>query len=567
MAGSSVVPWYRTGAISLTNASPTATGTGGPLWTLFVDSGDAILVNGELLEVDEVVSDTEITLAQNWTGSTVVDQPYAAIKTSINWHKVSEVRGRITEMLARVNKASYLHIVSGTPSEDLGAVDHIALDPDTGQYYVKTIDGWEARGSLAGAVDAASGHADRAETAADEAEASAASVAADKIEWKGPYSDVTAYDPRDAVSYDGSSFVARITTTGNEPPDSAAVLTGTVQNTWWDLMAATSPGTPGDTGSQGEKGWSPELAVVEDGARRVLQVVDWHGGAGVEPASGEYIGLTGLTSVIGDAVDIRGSTGLQGIQGIPGDAGDTGWSPEFAVVTDGERRVLQVDDWAGGEGTPPATGDYVGPDGLTAVLAEAVDIRGAVGAAGADGDTGEKGWSPIFELVSDSARRVLRLDSWTGGEGSSPAVGTYVGPSGMVATAAEAVDLRGATGVQGDKGWSPNLALESDGARRVAKVTAWTGGAGSPPASGSYIGPLGLVATAAEATDLRGPAGAGTGDVVSDGTITAGHFAVFVSDDVIEDGGEPAEVATSGDYQDLINTPPDPVAMALVFGS
>ena len=63
--------------------------------------------------------------------------------------------------------------------------------------------------------------------------------------------------------------------------------------------------------------------------------------------------------------------------------GDKGWSPVFAVVTDSARRVLQVADWQGGEGTKPAIGLYVGATGLTAVLASAVDIRGAQGASGA----------------------------------------------------------------------------------------------------------------------------------------------------------------------------------------
>ena len=68
----------------------------------------------------------------------------------------------------------------------------------------------------------------------------------------------------------------------------------------------------------------------------------------------------------------------------PGSSGDgnDGWSPILAVVSDSERRVLRVSDWTGGEGTKPATGQYVGPTGLVATAAEAVDIRGATGAAG-----------------------------------------------------------------------------------------------------------------------------------------------------------------------------------------
>lgn len=61
--------------------------------------------------------------------------------------------------------------------------------------------------------------------------------------------------------------------------------------------------------------------------------------------------------------------------------GANGWSPVLAVVADGTRRVLQIADWVGGEGDKPATGEFVGPTGLVATAAEAVDIRGPEGPA------------------------------------------------------------------------------------------------------------------------------------------------------------------------------------------
>lgn len=61
-----------------------------------------------------------------------------------------------------------------------------------------------------------------------------------------------------------------------------------------------------------------------------------------------------------------------------------GWSPLLAIHTDGARSVLTVADWVGGPPgtTKPPIGSYVGPDGLTSVLAEAVNIRGSAGADG-----------------------------------------------------------------------------------------------------------------------------------------------------------------------------------------
>ena len=68
-------------------------------------------------------------------------------------------------------------------------------------------------------------------------------------------------------------------------------------------------GRRGRTGPQGEKGWSPVYAGVEDGDRRVFQVSDWVGGAGDKPATGAYVGASGLTSVLADATDFRGEAG------------------------------------------------------------------------------------------------------------------------------------------------------------------------------------------------------------------------------------------------------------------
>lgn len=64
-------------------------------------------------------------------------------------------------------------------------------------------------------------------------------------------------------------------------------------------------------GAQGDKGWAPVFAVVNDTTRRVLQLVDYVGGAGTEPTANlnEYVGATGYTATIGSGVDIRGPAG------------------------------------------------------------------------------------------------------------------------------------------------------------------------------------------------------------------------------------------------------------------
>lgn len=75
-------------------------------------------------------------------------------------------------------------------------------------------------------------------------------------------------------------------------------------------------GVQGPQGAAGTNGWSPILANVSDGERRVLRLVDWTGGTGTKPEvpTDNYIGPTGFTNLAG-ATDIRGATGATGATG------------------------------------------------------------------------------------------------------------------------------------------------------------------------------------------------------------------------------------------------------------
>jgi hypothetical protein len=69
--------------------------------------------------------------------------------------------------------------------------------------------------------------------------------------------------------------------------------------------------------------------------------------------------------------------------------------------------------------------------------------------------------------------------------------------------------------IPGPAAWIPVYANVADGARRVQQVADWFGGDGVKPATGQYLGPSGFVATAAEATDIRGAGGSGSGDMLA----------------------------------------------------
>ena len=98
-------------------------------------------------------------------------------------------------------------------------------------------------------------------------------------------------------------------------------------------------------------------------------------------------------------------------------------------------------------------------------------------------------------------------------------------------------------GDAGDTGWSPELALETDGSRRVLKIVDWQGGSGSEPAVDKYIGATGLEDVIGDGVDVRGPAGspgAGSGDYVSESSVTADHVPIFGTDPEtqLKDSGE-----------------------------
>ena len=93
---------------------------------------------------------------------------------------------------------------------------------------------------------------------------------------------------------------------------------GTV-NEWLESLK----GANGANGAAGTNGWTPILAVVPDGDRRVIAVTSWTGGTGVAPNTG-YYGASGIVPNINNAVDIRGIQGVQGLAGQDGAKGDQG---------------------------------------------------------------------------------------------------------------------------------------------------------------------------------------------------------------------------------------------------
>lgn len=60
-----------------------------------------------------------------------------------------------------------------------------------------------------------------------------------------------------------------------------------------------------------------------------------------------------------------------------------------------------------------------------------------------------RGWSPILANVIDGERVVQQVIDWTGGNGSKPAAGQYIGVNGFVEDIADATDIKGEQGADG----------------------------------------------------------------------------------------------------------------------
>ena len=244
-----------------------------------------------------------------------------------------------------------------------------------------------------------------------------------------------------------------------------------------------------------------------------------------------------------------GKDGEPGEEGEDGSDGDDGWSPKFATVPDGERRVLQVTDWFGGSGTKPDTGQYIGATGFVTAIADGVDIRGAAGQDGEDGT----GICTAYTVLDDSngtenlrvvelpanytdydniyfnifgndefRQNSLKISTLVNGRryrvgGISDIVWnetsrTFTLNDGRAAGNFRHVILTGCEDDGGDSnggedGWSPKFAIKSDGERRVLQVADWFGGSGTKPDTGQYIGATGFVTAIADGVDIRGPAG------------------------------------------------------------
>lgn len=146
------------------------------------------------------------------------------------------------------------------------------------------------------------------------------------------------------------------------------------------------------------EGWTPELAIISDGVRLVQQVVDWFGGQGVKPAVGLYVGATGFTLDIAQAIDIRGAQGPSGSV-VDGDKGD--------VVVSGSGTIWTVDSMVGDSGAGGAKGLVPAPAAGDAAAGKVLGASGTwVTGGGGSGNKNYIGGLDVSNVPANIATHI-----------------------------------------------------------------------------------------------------------------------------------------------------------------
>ncbi|MEJ1176781.1 fusion protein [Agrobacterium sp. CMT1] len=254
--------WYGDGTATVAVGSRTVTGADTGWLTEVagltpIKAGDKFGIHvGRPIVIEQIISDTELLLADDWPGPAQTDAPYKVELTSPTIAAVEAMR-RLLASLSNGNLDSLSEISVGTDDIPIGigpgvfgTINKAALvqgvDYDV---FVPNLAGRAAyNGAAAGfavlVIDIGDGRsALYFKNSATSGDWSAPSyltgpVGPAGVNQRGNYSSGTAYAIRDIVQYGGSTWIAKVATTGNAPP-----TLPTTENTQWLLFARS--GTPG----------------------------------------------------------------------------------------------------------------------------------------------------------------------------------------------------------------------------------------------------------------------------------------------------------------------------------
>lgn len=256
------ITWYGDGTATVAVGSRTVTGTDTGWLTEVagltpIKAGDKFGIHvGRPIVIEQIISDTELLLADDWPGPAQTNAPYKVELTSPTIAAVEAMR-RLLASLSNGNLDSLSEITVGTDDIPIGigpgvfgTINKAALVQGV-EYdaWVANLAGRAAyNGAAAGfavlVIDIGDGRSalyfKNSATSGDWSAPSYITGPAGPagVTWRGNYSAGTAYAIRDIVQYGGSTWIAKVETTGNAPP-----TLPTTENTQWLLFARS--GTAG----------------------------------------------------------------------------------------------------------------------------------------------------------------------------------------------------------------------------------------------------------------------------------------------------------------------------------
>ncbi len=254
--------WYGDGTATVAVGSRTVVGTDTGWLTEVagltpIKVGDKFGIHvGRPIVIEQIISDTELLLADDWPGPAQTDAPYKIELTSPTIAAVEAMR-RLLASLSNGNLDSLSEISVGTDDIPIGigpgvfgTVNKFTLKD--GVQFDVAVPNMAGRAAYNGA---AAGFRVLVADIGDGRSALYIKNSATSGDWsvpyyitgpvgpagvrqRGNYSAGTAYSTLDLVQYGGSTWIAKVATTGNAPP-----TLPTTENTRWLLFARS--GAPG----------------------------------------------------------------------------------------------------------------------------------------------------------------------------------------------------------------------------------------------------------------------------------------------------------------------------------
>jgi hypothetical protein len=278
--------WYGDGTATIAVGSRTVTGTDTGWLTPVagmtpIKAGDKFGIHvGRPIVIETIVSNTELLLADDWPGPAQTDAPYKIELTSPTIAAVEAMR-RLMLSLSGGNLSSIAETAVGTDDLLIGigpgvfsTINKAALVQGV-EYdaFVPNLAGRAAyNGAAAGfavlVIDIGDGRSalyfKNSATSGDWSAPSYVTgpVGPAGVNQRGNYSAGTAYAIRDIVQYGGSTWIAKVATTGNAPP-----TLPTTENTQWLLFARSGTAGVVDRGTySGATAYDANDIVLNNGS-------------------------------------------------------------------------------------------------------------------------------------------------------------------------------------------------------------------------------------------------------------------------------------------------------------